>query len=312
MTPAREWGPWTELKLDVLDGYLRGFTAATTRARERVYLDAFAGEGFGVSRLTRQQFHGSARIALDIDKPPFTRIRLFELRKRKAEQLQRQVDLDYPGRDIRVYPGDCNVAIPHALRDLAELRWAPTFAFLDPDGMELAWSSLEVLAEHRRREKTKVELWMLFPTSGLYRNLALLPEELTVAQGEKADRLYGTGRWRAILQRRQMLIFDYADALLAYVNLMRWQLESQLHYKTTMALEVKNTRGIVLYHMIFATDHDVGEKIMISQYKKAGRQAPVIRQDLRDAGQLRLEMENLVEPDLLIVGPAPSPPDLLH
>jgi three-Cys-motif partner protein len=108
---------------------------------ERVYLDAFAGSGEGMDRLTGETFEGSVRIALGIDDPAFTKLRFFEV-PTKAERLRRQLAKEFPDRDLRVYGGDCNRTIPEALHDLRDMRWAPTFAFLDPDGMELAWETL--------------------------------------------------------------------------------------------------------------------------------------------------------------------------
>jgi len=67
--PGRSWGFWTEAKLSILDGYLDSFVTASSSQAERVYLDAFAGEGAGLSRLTGEEFKGSARIALEV-RPP--------------------------------------------------------------------------------------------------------------------------------------------------------------------------------------------------------------------------------------------------
>ena len=39
------WGYWTQAKLSVLDEYLDAFVVAASGPTERVYLDAFAGEG---------------------------------------------------------------------------------------------------------------------------------------------------------------------------------------------------------------------------------------------------------------------------
>jgi three-Cys-motif partner protein len=63
---ARPWGYWTRAKLAVLNDYLPAFLqAASGKSQEYVYLDAFAGEGRGVDRLTGEEFHGSSRIALE-------------------------------------------------------------------------------------------------------------------------------------------------------------------------------------------------------------------------------------------------------
>lgn len=51
-TPGRSWGYWTRAKLQMLADYLAGFATASKGQAERVYLDAFAGEGSGLDRLT--------------------------------------------------------------------------------------------------------------------------------------------------------------------------------------------------------------------------------------------------------------------
>ena len=69
----RTWGYWTQAKLQILARYLQAFATASKGVSERVYLDAFAGEGLGIDRLTGEEFKGSARIALDVADPAFTR-----------------------------------------------------------------------------------------------------------------------------------------------------------------------------------------------------------------------------------------------
>src|SRR5829696_1865114 len=148
----RSWGYWTEGKLDILAKYLDRFTTTTKyKADARIYLDAFAGEGHGTSRTTRTQFEGSARIGLKVSDPPFDRCYFFELPETAAE-LERELTHDFPGRDLRVVAGDCNATIPDALAELRRdnLGWAPTFAFLDPDGMELCWETIKALAVHKQ------------------------------------------------------------------------------------------------------------------------------------------------------------------
>jgi three-Cys-motif partner protein len=185
-----------------------------------VYLDAFAGEGDGLDRLTGEEFPGSARIALEAgDCAGFTKFRFFEL-GRKAAELEARLRADYPNRDIRVYEGDCNVTIPKALAELRPLRWAPTFAFLDPDGMELAWDAIAALAEHKRgyrapgslKPEYKTELWMLFPTSGIVRTLALEAQKVSPKDEQRATRLFGTDRWRSVYDLRVADVISGADA----------------------------------------------------------------------------------------------------
>jgi len=287
---GRSWGFWTREKLRVLRDYLAAFLTASSSQSERIYLDAFAGEGTGVDRLTGEQFSGSCRIALELDAGGgFTRFRFFE-REGKAQELEAELRQEFPDRDIRVYPGDCNEQIPRALAQLSDVRWAPTFAFIDPDGMELEWQTLEALASHKRgyragrsgKPEFKVELWLLFPSAGLIRTLALNPAKLSPADGERATRLFGTDAWKPIYQRRRDGEYDPAEAREQYVNLMRWRLERDLGYERTHPLELIDTRGRPIYHMIFATDHEAGTKIMSDLYSKAAQRIPEMRKEAQD------------------------------
>lgn len=302
--PGRSWGYWTQAKLAILRDYLPAFLHASKgKVSEFVYLDAFAGEGHGVDRLTGNAFPGSARIALDtVVAGGFTKLRYFE-QASKARELEERLRSLYPNRDIKVYGGDCNRKMSEALADLQSVRWAPTFAFLDPDGMELAWETLRLLATHKAgyrksnsdRPEYKVELWLLFPTQGLIRTLALDRGKLLPEHEEGATRLFGTEQWRSIYERRQRGELAAADAKDEYVNLMRWRLTSDLGYAKTHPFELKNTVGGTLYHMIFATANAAGDRIMADLYRSASKGIPAMLQEARDrqSGQASLAFEEI-------------------
>jgi three-Cys-motif partner protein len=283
----RSWGYWTEGKLDILAKYLDRFTTTTKyKAKARVYLDAFAGEGHGISRTTRTQFEGSARIGLKVSDPPFDRCYFFELGE-KAAELERELTRDFPGRYLRVAPGDCNETIPQVLDELRrdDLGWAPTFAFLDPDGMELRWETIEGLALHKRLRqppsKTKVELWLLFPSGGLLRNLALDEQRLLPGHIAKATSLFGSDVWNRVYEARRAWQIDGQEARERYVNLYRWKLERDLGYRRTHPIEVKDNRGRPIYHLIFASDSEAGDRIMSHLYGEALTRWPQMREQAR-------------------------------
>ncbi len=297
---GRSWGVWTRAKLEMLSDYLAGFAQASKKPPERIYLDAFAGEGIGLDRLTGEEFLGSARIALEAGQGTgFTRFRYFEMGQ-KAAELEAQLKTDYPGKDIKVYEGDCNVTIPEALAELRELNWAPTFAFLDPDGMELAWSTLEALANHKRgyrsgtstKPEFKVELWMLFPTPGIVRTLALDETKVLETDFARADRLFGSEEWRPIYELRKKGAITAEEAREEYLNLIRWRIEHVLGYRFAHPFELKNTGGVPLYHMIFATDHDAGTQIMSHIYSNAAKRLPAMLEEARNraVGQQTLDV----------------------
>ncbi len=313
---GRSWGYWTRAKLEMLADYLAAFATASKGQCERVYLDAFAGEGTGLDRLTGEEFPGSARLALEAAQGAgFTRFRYFEV-GRRASELEARLRADYPGRDIRVYEGDCNTTIPQALADLRQLRWAPTFAFLDPDGMELAWHTIAALGNHKRgyraptseKPEYKVELWLLFPTGGIVRTLALDEAKVSDADVARANRLLGTEQWRPIYELRLRDEISGATARDEYVNLMRWRLERELGYRFTHPFELKNTRGAVLYHMVFATDNDVGTRIMEAIYDNAMRRLRAMLQEARDRASGQQVLDLGVETPRADVGYRYEPP----
>lgn len=288
----RDWGDWTELKLDILTQYLDRFTTAAKGPDARVFLDAFAGQGRGRSRSTGDVFEGSARIALNTANPPFTHLRYFELEPANASKLQRDLDEEYPGRDVVVYEGDCNDRIPEALAELAPVSWAPTFAFLDPDGVNLRWTTLRALADHKRRSKNKVEMWLLFSTMGLVRRLALDEAKLRPEDEQSATDAFGDESWRPIYDQRRSGLITGKKARAEFINLYRWKLESQLGYRHTFALEIRNDRGVPIYAMVFATDNEAGKKIMLHLYDRASLAGPR-RRKLLKAGRDGVEQMSL-------------------
>lgn len=197
---ARYWGFWTRGKLDLLRRYLDAFTTASKSQPEILYLDLFGGQPQNRERLTGENLDGSARIALATTDPPFSRLRFFELEP-FASRLRTALAADFPGREFEVVPGDCNVTIGPALASLSSVRWAPTFAFVDPNGPDVHWSTLEAISTFKRGTRTKAEIWMLLAAGMFIRTLAT-DGSVRDADANKLDRMYGTDQWRAIYEAR--------------------------------------------------------------------------------------------------------------
>ncbi|WP_405086427.1 three-Cys-motif partner protein TcmP [Microbispora sp. NBC_01389] len=276
----RDWGWWTEQKLDILSDYLAAFTKASTRAGTTVYLDLFAGQSENISReRTGHVIRGSARRALDTS-PPFSVLRFFELTP-NASDLDHALRSEYPNRDFRVVPGDCNQTIDQVLHELRPVNWAPTFAFLDQQSTEVKWDTLERLANHKRANKPKVELWLLCASGLLPRGLRLRRSEIDDNVANQMSLMFGTEQWREALAATREGDLTGAEFRDELTNLMRWRLERDLGYKATRVFKVTNTRGSEIFDMIFATDHWVGDKIMRAVYSKAASRQGALRERAR-------------------------------
>jgi three-Cys-motif partner protein len=249
----RPWGFWTESKLDMLSAYLPAFTTASKRAPSTVYLDLFAGQATNVSRDTNAPIEGSLLRAVQTT-PPFTVVHGFELRHTRARSLQEAFRAEFPDRDVVVHAGDVHDALPSALATLAPYRRSPTFAFIDPDGVEARWKLLEALAAHKAPGQTKVELFLLLASPQIVRvvNDSLDPDDLKHAVQQVTD-LFGSTEWRAILDGRQSGALDAERTRDELTNLMRWRMEQTLGYGFTHTLRLTNINGVPLYNMIFAS-----------------------------------------------------------
>ncbi len=220
----RTWGFWTVGKLDILRAYLDAFTTATKYGvTDRIYLDLFAGGLDNRDRLTDEPIESSAQVALSTNDPQFSVLRFFEV-EGKAQALESSLRKSHPGRDIKVYGGDCNERLPEALHALRGKAWAPTFAFVDPNGMEAEWRTLEALADFRRQERTKVELFVLFAAPQFMRLLPRDGSEVRPEDEQKIDSLFGTDDWQQINGARRAGKIEPGEARGQYLNLMRWRL----------------------------------------------------------------------------------------
>lgn len=163
-------GAWTEVKLDKVSRYLAAYVKVMKRQPfTTMYVDAFAGTGFlrsvrvETGLFTEEQETvpaGSARLALDVS-PPFSRYVFIEKSKTRHQQLTALAST-HPGLNIEFRHGDANAVLSVLCR---ETNWVQTRAvvFLDPFGMQVEWSTIQMLGRTR-----SVDLWYLVPTGIAY------------------------------------------------------------------------------------------------------------------------------------------------
>ncbi|UAK23643.1 three-Cys-motif partner protein TcmP [Sphingomonas nostoxanthinifaciens] len=217
--PHRYGGAWTELKLDVVEGYLRYYTdvlkAAPSKERpfKLWYVDAFAGSGSRTTEIItggifenrpasveEVELAGSARRALNVE-PPFHKLVFIEGDAGRFADLD-QLRIEYPDRDIECLHGEAN-------KTLKAMFQAPPWSkqpggrgghravvFLDPYGMSVQWDTLEELAK-----SGSADVWYLFPVEGINRQLSDRLEKVDRAKQLKLDEIFGTKEWRGDLYK---------------------------------------------------------------------------------------------------------------
>jgi three-Cys-motif partner protein len=253
----------TRVKLGILGDYLKQFARASARSLHRYYIDGFAGCGQGIDPKSGEKYDGSARLCFDVE-PPFTRCFLIEHDSARVAML---ADIEREHGNARVISGDVNEQIEQALRSIEPQ--AATFAFLDPEGTELHWSTITRLANHKRGHSSyKVELLVLFPLQMcVLRLLNFKTGVVPKVHEQKLERMLGAeSPWRDIWRMRLMgEITTPEQTRAAFLDSYCHQVK-KLGYKHVLAREVVSDDGRPLYYLVFASDHDAGKRIMRHEF----------------------------------------------
>lgn len=196
MNKSEFGGPWTLIKLDVLKKYLNFYTSVLKNKSFRTYyFDAFAGSGDCYIKDKNgylQKIEGSATIAVTKLKNEFQFIHLIEKNEEYVKELSNLVGSK---SIVRVHNNDANIKMQNLI-DSINWRESRGVAFLDPYGLQLEWTTLEKIA------KTKaIDVWYLFPISGLNRLIPKDQEKSKEINNELVDRILGTKEWREIFYK---------------------------------------------------------------------------------------------------------------
>ena len=206
-------GPWTDDKLSRIDAYLaaymRIFTSNPAASKlGTYYVDAFAGTGYRTSQVSRDRTEGllfedaledtdanslregSAYVALR-QSQPFSRYVFVDRSPERARRLE-DLRTEFPALSerIEIEVDDANAFLERWCRE-TDWRRNRAVVFLDPYGMQVRWSTIEVIARTKA-----IDLWILFPLGQAVNRLLTrrrLPEG---AHAESLTRFFGTEAWK--------------------------------------------------------------------------------------------------------------------
>jgi len=282
----------TDLKLSVVESYLRGFTTALRgKFAELWYIDAFAGTGERTVKHAAQRrtlidaatdekierHRGSARIAIDVV-PQFDRLIFMDNDPRHCRALQ-QLRFSYADRKIDVIEGDANEAIVEMVQGRA---WAGTRAvmFLDPYGMSVAWETLEEI-----NATEAIDVWYLVSLTGLFRQAALRASAIDESKRAALIRMLGTEDWEKAWYGRRTTLFGDADerfrtADVETIEGFVLKRLKQLFPCVLPPLRLKNDRGVPAHALFFAISNPAPRAIglatkIANHILKAGRSSQV-------------------------------------
>lgn len=199
-------GDWTEKKLNLLGEYLKSYTTALkNKSFSLTYIDAFAGTGYrevptkesdtyllfdGPDLEKAIEFHdGSVKKALQTN-PSFHDYIFIEMDPTRHYELLK-VKNDFPekaGR-IKIVSEDCNIFLQSFCK---KENWSNqrAVAFLDPNGMQVDWSTMEAIADTKA-----IDVWVLFPLGMAVNRLLRRDGRIPESWKKRLNRIFGTEEW---------------------------------------------------------------------------------------------------------------------
>lgn len=265
-------GKWTQDKIDIFLKYLHAYLTIMSRQNFKlIYFDGFAGSGKIQSGIKNQELiQGVASQVLSLNNPiGFNIYYLVDLNKKKAKNLESAIKVLFPDNEKRstyVVSDDCNKRLKSMATFLSKNKSYRALAYLDPYGMEVDWSSLEIF------KSVPCDLWILVPTgvgvnrmltqSGkindswmkkLGRFLGLDENEIrkTFYKEQVQQNLFGETESKLIKEDRaiKMIIDIYKERLKTI-----WKFASN-------PFPMKNNGGSIMFHFLCVSQNQASIKI---------------------------------------------------
>jgi three-Cys-motif partner protein len=277
--PARPSGKWVKEKLFYVKKYIDVFEIAMRNKswRRRIYIDLFSGPGKCKIRRSEDYILGSPLLAIQTQHP-FTDYFFVDLKQNNIDALQERCKASPISKEaLHFLVGDANIKVDEIAQQISDidakfitgLLPCLNLAFLDPEGLELDWTTVETLARMKR-----MDLIIHYSQFGLTRNFETFynsPNE------NRADRFFGSKEWRKIyadsLERGEIAIHRslmdfYKSRLreLGYV-VIKDNVED-VNQNVREPLIRHSTKNAPLYRLLFASKHPLGNKLWEEVTKK--------------------------------------------
>ncbi len=251
------------IKLVILGYFIPVYTPIAKKYFNRIYyLDLFSGSGLNkVDREGQEslEFAGSPVVcAYSASKSPFTKLFLFESNQNFNSVIKRRLkyleSLEKPSwiKDRwKVFPpNDVNLMINKIVGITNEIPNSHSLIFIDPWGLELNWTTLEVLLK-----KTDSDIMMYFDIDGLWRNIKAAKSESATSKGQslKNDLFLGGSYWNHCRDSKE--VFQrYMSQILPYRAAFR-------------KFEIKD-KGTTKYYVLFLTKREAAWLRSLDQLSK--------------------------------------------
>jgi three-Cys-motif partner protein len=222
------------------------------------YIDLFAGPGKCRDRQTGEVYLGSPLIALGADYA-FTRYFFADVEHENMSALRQRCSASPLSDRVDALVGDSNELVDEIAERISAIdrefisgRWPSlNLAFLDPEGMDLYWKTVETLAKLSR-----MDLIIHYPQMGLTR---YMPQAHDSIDKNKVDLFFGDREWRQVYREWQGRTRLHRQLIDHYKEKLRSLGYQQVFQGDEPEPLMRNVRRRTpLYRLVFASKHELG------------------------------------------------------
>lgn len=272
-------GDWTQQKIDIVVEYAKAYLTIMNSYPQFkcLYFDGFAGSGniYKDDEIDFEIIKGAAIRILEIDMPKSFDIYYFVgLDDINKTELEETIKTKFPNKKSHVVSDDCNNRLVSMSSYLNQNKNFRTLAFIDPYGMALKWSSVEIL------KGLGIDLWVLVPTgigmnrllkkNGDIRDAWLIKLELSLGLSrEEIKQYFYKSKTIQTLFGEETSLTKEEKAIQKAADLYKKRLNEIFKF-VSQPLELKNSTGSIMYHFMMATNNASAFKIandIIKKYK---------------------------------------------
>src|SRR5580704_202842 len=267
-----EIGVWSEVKLDIIKEYAAAYTRIMhAQQRDRVpslywiYVDAYAGPGYHLSKASGELVEGSPLVALNTN-PPFNEYHFIDSDGVRANRLR---ELVRDRRDVSIYSDDCNKILIEKVFPRADYKnYRRALCLLDPYNIDLRWEVIEAAGKSR-----SIEIFVNLMIMDINRNaLRRDPEKSIASKVAQLTRLWGDESWKEAGYDKVPNLFESVSQKVSnerFAEAFRRRLQEKARFRfVPNPMPMRNKTGAVIYYLYFASQNAAGKNVVSDIFNK--------------------------------------------
>jgi len=263
-------GNWTERKIEMVVGYAKAYLVIMNKYPQfkTLYFDGFAGSGdiYKNDKVDIEVVKGTAIRILEIEEPKgFDMYYFVEKDEDNKRILEQTINKRFKSKAPHVVNEDCNNKLKTMVTFLKKNPQYRVLAFIDPYGMALNWSSLELL------KGCGIDMWILVPTGIGVNRLLKTSGDISDAWLLKLEKFLGLSRTEIIKffykEKKSITLFGEETtfekenhAIEKAGELYRNRLNDVFEF-VSKPFPLTNSTGSIMYHFMMATNNKTALKI---------------------------------------------------